>query len=183
MTIDDSPKWLAEIAQEQCQYNFGFLHLILGLSQANLLAKIESPLKIHAVEIEVGDRIIAYCNTRMQICTVKQILDPDQSNITLSVSISGCRNSISRVVRFQQDALVELYAKGLIQDDVKSDDCGKEPLPVSGLWRTVANKFIEFVTVDNVTRLRWANRTSDKRVAEVWNEIGLLDKTQSKLLK
>jgi hypothetical protein len=56
--------------------------------------------------------------------------------------------------------LVELYAKGLIQDDVKSDDCGKEPLPVSGLWRTVANKFIEFVTVDNVTRLRWANRTS-----------------------
>jgi len=49
----------------------------------------------------------------MQICTVKYILDPDLSNITLSVSTSETsRNSISRVVRFRRDALVELHAKG-----------------------------------------------------------------------
>ncbi len=75
------------------------------------------PLKIQAVDIQAGDRIIAYCNNKMQICTVKYILDPDLSNITLSVSTSeNSRNSISRVVRFQRDALVELHAKGANQD-------------------------------------------------------------------
>ena len=69
-------------------------------------------MKIQAADIESGDRIIAYCNNKMQICTVKHIVDPNLSNITLSVSTSGSsRNSISRVVRFQRDALVELYAK------------------------------------------------------------------------
>jgi hypothetical protein len=70
-------------------------------------------LKIQAVDIQVGDRIFAYCNNKMQVCTVKHILDPELSNITLSVSTSeNSRNSISRVVRFQRDALVNLYAKG-----------------------------------------------------------------------
>ncbi|HEY9851686.1 MAG TPA: hypothetical protein V6D28_19600 [Leptolyngbyaceae cyanobacterium] len=71
-------------------------------------------MKIQAVDIQTGDRIVAYCNNKMQVCTVKHILDPDLSNITLSVSTSeSSRNSISRVVRFQRDALVELYAKGI----------------------------------------------------------------------
>ncbi len=71
-------------------------------------------MKIQAVDIQTGDRIVAYCNNKMQVCTVKHIIDPDLSNITLSVSTSeSSRNSISRVVRFQRDALVELYAKGI----------------------------------------------------------------------
>ncbi len=70
-------------------------------------------MKIKAVDIQSGDRIVAYCNNKMQVCTVKSILDPDLSNINLSVAISeSSRNSISRVVRFRRDALVELYAKG-----------------------------------------------------------------------
>lgn len=78
------------------------------------LNRIEHPLKIQAVDIQTGDRIVAYCNNKMQVCTVKHILDPELSNITLSVSTSETsRNSISRVVRFGRDALVELYAKGV----------------------------------------------------------------------
>ncbi len=74
-------------------------------------------MKIQAGEIQSGDRIIAYCNNKMQICTVKHIIDPALSNITLSVSTSEhSRNSISRVVRFQRDALVELQSKGSSQD-------------------------------------------------------------------
>jgi len=76
-------------------------------------------LKIHAAEIQSGDRIVAYCNNKMQICTVKHIIDPDLSNITLSVSTSEhSRNSISRVIRFQRDALVELHAKSANQEVV-----------------------------------------------------------------
>jgi hypothetical protein len=66
-------------------------------------------LKIEAVKIQMGDRIIAYCNNKMQICTVRQILDPGQNNVTLSVSTSEhSRSSFSRVIRFQRDALVDL---------------------------------------------------------------------------
>jgi len=69
-------------------------------------------LKIQAVNIESGDRIIAYCNNKMQICTVKRVIDPDLNNITLSVFTSeSSRNSLSRVLRFQRDALVELHTK------------------------------------------------------------------------
>ncbi|MBW4694928.1 MAG: hypothetical protein KME27_24525 [Lyngbya sp. HA4199-MV5] len=66
-------------------------------------------MKIEAVKIQMGDRIIAYCNNKMQICTVRQILDPGQNNVTLSVSTSEhSRSSFSRVIRFQRDALVDL---------------------------------------------------------------------------
>lgn len=66
-------------------------------------------MKIKALDIQVGNRIVAYCNNKMQICTVKHILDPGQNNITLSVSTSEhSRNAIKRVVRFNQDALVTL---------------------------------------------------------------------------
>jgi hypothetical protein len=84
------------------------------------------PLKIQASDIQSGDRIIAYCNNKMQICKVKHVIDPDLSNITLSVSTSeASRNSISRVVRFQRDALVELHAKGV--DSSESQDSLCEP--------------------------------------------------------
>ncbi len=74
-------------------------------------------MKIQAVEIQSGDRIIAYCNNKMQVCTVKYVIDPALNNITLSVSTSEhSRNSISRVVRFQRDALVELQARGASQE-------------------------------------------------------------------
>lgn len=66
-------------------------------------------MKIPAIQIQVGDRILAYCNSKRQICKVTNILYPDQDNITLSVSTSEhSRNAISRVVRFQRDALVDL---------------------------------------------------------------------------
>jgi len=70
-------------------------------------------LKIQALDVKVGDRIIAYCNNKMQICTVKRILDPDQSNnISLSVfTAEHYRISVSRVIRFRSDALVDLASQ------------------------------------------------------------------------
>lgn len=67
-------------------------------------------MKIQALDIKIGDRIIAYCNNKMQICTVKRILDAGQTNnITLSVfTADHYRISVSRTVRFRQDALVDL---------------------------------------------------------------------------
>jgi hypothetical protein len=75
-------------------------------------------MKIQAIRIQAGDRIIAYCNNKMQICTVKHIVDAELKNISLSVSISNSRNSVSHIVRFQRDALVELHAKSRNQDEV-----------------------------------------------------------------
>ena len=66
-------------------------------------------MKIQALDINVGDRIIAYCSNKMQICTVKYIVEPDQTNITLSVFTSEkYRSSVLRVIRFRRDALVDL---------------------------------------------------------------------------
>lgn len=66
-------------------------------------------MKIQALDIQIGERIVAYCNQKMQTCTVRQILDLDRDNITLLVSISGhYRSSVSRVVRFRRDTLVEM---------------------------------------------------------------------------
>ncbi|ODG99811.1 hypothetical protein A4S05_36260 [Nostoc sp. KVJ20] len=69
-------------------------------------------MKIQALEVKAGDRIIAYCNNKMQPCKVKRILDPGQANITLSVFTSenyrGC--SVSSIVRFQSNALVDLVS-------------------------------------------------------------------------
>lgn len=66
-------------------------------------------MKIQALDIQVGDRIVAYCNNRRQICTVQRILEPGLPNITLSVFTTGhYRSSVSRVVRFRRDALVDL---------------------------------------------------------------------------
>lgn len=66
-------------------------------------------MKIQASDIQVGDRIVAYCKNKMQICRVRHILDPGQNNITLSVSTSKhSRNSVSGLVRFRPDAFVHL---------------------------------------------------------------------------
>ncbi|KAM3090138.1 hypothetical protein ACKFKG_30725 [Phormidesmis sp. 146-35] len=71
-------------------------------------------LKIQASDIQTGDRIVAYCNNKMQICKVKHI-ESDLTNINLSVSTTGHhQSSSSRVVRFRRDALVDLAAE-LIQ--------------------------------------------------------------------
>ncbi|UBF26901.1 hypothetical protein K9N68_02625 [Kovacikia minuta CCNUW1] len=78
-------------------------------------------MKIQAIHIQTGDRIIAYCNNKMQICRVKHIVDPELNNISLSVSVSeSSRNSLSRIIRFQRDAVVELYAKACTQDEFGS---------------------------------------------------------------
>ena len=66
-------------------------------------------MKIQALDIRVGDRIEAYFKTKMQICTVQYILDPDQTSVTLSVFTGDrYRYSASRIIRFQPNALVEL---------------------------------------------------------------------------
>lgn len=66
-------------------------------------------MKIQALDIQIGDRIVTYFNTKRQICTVKHILEPDRTNITLSVFIGDrYRHSASRIVRFHSDALVDL---------------------------------------------------------------------------
>lgn len=68
-------------------------------------------MKIPALNIQIGDRIVAYCNNKKQACTVKQVLDSGQGSIMLTVSTSNSkhyRSSVSRVVWFRCDALVDL---------------------------------------------------------------------------
>lgn len=66
-------------------------------------------MKIQALDIQIGEQIIAYCNQKMQTCTVRQIIELGQDSITLLVSVSGhYRSSVSRVVRFRGDTLVEM---------------------------------------------------------------------------
>ena len=65
-------------------------------------------MKIQALDIQIGDRIIAYCNNKRQVCTVLQVLDSNQGSITLNVCPSEHgRISLSRVIRFHQDATVD----------------------------------------------------------------------------
>lgn len=69
-------------------------------------------LKIQAIGIQPGDEINAYCNNKMQVCKVKNILEKDSWNISLTVSAAGVsRASKSVVVTFRLDALVELHTK------------------------------------------------------------------------
>jgi hypothetical protein len=66
-------------------------------------------MKIQAMDIQSGDRIVAYCNNKRQTCTVKHVLDSGQGSITLTVFTSEhYRSSVSRVVQFRRDALVDL---------------------------------------------------------------------------
>jgi hypothetical protein len=66
-------------------------------------------MKIQASNIQSGDRIIAYFKNKMQICTVREISIPDQTNITLSVYCGDrYRYSCSGIIRFKPEALVDL---------------------------------------------------------------------------
>lgn len=66
-------------------------------------------MNIQALDIKVGDRIVAYCKGKMQPCTVQRLLDLTQNNITLRVSTSvPFRESTSCVVQFHREARVEM---------------------------------------------------------------------------
>jgi hypothetical protein len=66
-------------------------------------------MNIQALDIKVGDRIVAYCKNKRQPCTVQRLLDSSHNNITLKVSTCvPYRESASCVVQFHREALVEL---------------------------------------------------------------------------
>lgn len=66
-------------------------------------------MNIQALNIKVGDCIIAYCKNKRQACTVQQLLAATANNITLKVSTSvPVRESASCVIQFHREALVEL---------------------------------------------------------------------------
>lgn len=66
-------------------------------------------MKIQALDIQRGDRIIAYCNNKKQACTVMEVINSELGSIALTVCPSEhCRISLSRVIRFHQDATVDL---------------------------------------------------------------------------
>lgn len=66
-------------------------------------------MNIQALDIKVGDRIIAYCKNKRQPCTVQRLLDSTHNNITLKVSTCNhYRESASCVVKFHREALVEM---------------------------------------------------------------------------
>ncbi|MBO3458243.1 hypothetical protein [Aetokthonos hydrillicola] len=66
-------------------------------------------MKVQALEIRIGHQIRAYCNNKMQTCTVKQILESSQDTITLLVfTPKHYHTSRSYTVRFQRQALVNL---------------------------------------------------------------------------
>lgn len=68
-------------------------------------------MKIQAMNIQIGDRIVAYCNSKKQTCTVQRVLDPNQDNITLRVYTSvNYRGTASYVIRFHREAFVDLAA-------------------------------------------------------------------------
>jgi hypothetical protein len=67
-------------------------------------------MKIQALELKSGDRIIAYFKNRMQVCTVKKYTaSKDKTNITLSVFIGEhYRYLSSGIIHFKSEALVDL---------------------------------------------------------------------------
>ncbi len=66
-------------------------------------------MKIEALNIQIGNRIMAYCNNRRQACTVKQVIDSGLGSIELTVCPSEhARISLSRVIRFHPNATVDL---------------------------------------------------------------------------
>lgn len=66
-------------------------------------------MKIQALNIKTGNRIIVYFKNKKQVCTVKRISNPDPSSIALLVFLGdNYRHSNSGVIRFKSEALVEL---------------------------------------------------------------------------
>jgi hypothetical protein len=73
--------------------------------------KLLSTTKIQALNIQSGDRIIAYFKHKMQICTVKYISTCDQTNIKLSVFLGEhYRYSSSGTIQFKLETLVDLIS-------------------------------------------------------------------------
>jgi hypothetical protein len=71
-------------------------------------SKIQS-LKIQALNIKPGDRIIAYFRNKMQVCTVKYASTGDKTNIKLSVFVGEhYRHSSSGTIQFKLETLVDL---------------------------------------------------------------------------
>ena len=65
--------------------------------------------KVQALDIKIGDRIIAYFKNRMQVCTVKRISSSDRTNIKLLVFLGEhYRYSSSGTIQFKPEALVDL---------------------------------------------------------------------------
>jgi len=67
-------------------------------------------MKIQALDIKSGDRIIAYFKNKMQVCTVKKFTaSKDNKNITLSVFVSEhYRYLSSGIIHFKSEAFVDL---------------------------------------------------------------------------
>ncbi len=66
-------------------------------------------MKIQALNIKPGDRIIAYFKNKMQVCTVKYISTPNKTQIRLSVFLGErYRYTNSGTIQFNSEALVEL---------------------------------------------------------------------------
>lgn len=66
-------------------------------------------MKIQALDIQIGDRIVAYCNSKMQTCTVQRVMESNQDNITLKVYTSmHYRGTASYTIRFNRDAFIDL---------------------------------------------------------------------------
>jgi hypothetical protein len=79
-------------------------------------------MKIQALEIRMGDRILAYCNNKQQICTVRQVDDSGQGSIALTVCpAENYRLSLARVIRFQRDALVDLSSKSPKEEIIEEE--------------------------------------------------------------
>ncbi len=66
-------------------------------------------MKIQASKIQTGDRIFAYFNNKMQVCTVKYISNADLPNIRLTVFHGErYRYTNSVIIQFKSEDLVDL---------------------------------------------------------------------------
>jgi hypothetical protein len=65
--------------------------------------------KIQALNIQPGDRIIAYFRNKMQVCTVRYISSSDRTHIKLLVFPGDhYRHSSSGTIQFKLETLVDL---------------------------------------------------------------------------
>ncbi len=88
-------------------------------------------MKVQALELRTGDRIMAYCNNHRRPCKVKHIEDSGSGNITLTISLAQPqRNSLTRVIRFQRDALIELINERESAIPLRPASPPEEPTPV-----------------------------------------------------
>ena len=66
-------------------------------------------MKIKALNIKTGDRIVAYFRNKMQVCKVKRISTSKKEKTTISVFLGDCyRQSRSGTIRFKSETLVEV---------------------------------------------------------------------------